>query len=268
MKKLLFAIIFFPSISYAVDVWYGINDAGTKVGQRFYCASALGQVPCGIINQGGVVSEIPVGGWTDTAILDINNAGVMVGQVVYLTGSLQAAKCSMAGCGSISYLLGNPKSSTAWKINDYGVILIKKTTYSPVTRKTTYSECLLSGTVCSLLPKQSAGGYSATYSYALNNLGHTGGVYYLADQAHGIAFIRTQIRSIDVVYPGAKITTIYGLNDAGDASGIACLQTNRDFNLAGAQCLSSVGFKYRNGMFETLPNDLRDINNYGVSVGQ
>jgi hypothetical protein len=260
MKKYL--LLFLVSTSaHAADVYYGINELGTRVGQRFYCTSPLGQVPCGIVTDAGGTREIINPTAMETEIHDINSAGNTVGYVIASSKMQATLNGAPVGPAGVAW-------SRARRINDAGQILIQYTTYNRLTRKYAYTECLLTGTWCAPLPKESAGGYSATYTSAMNGLGHTGGVYYLADQAKGFGFIRANGVTRTLEYPGAIITTVEGLNDLGVASGSACLKTSRDYWLAGATCLESVGFRWKDDVFEALQVSPQDINNNGSTAGE
>jgi hypothetical protein len=251
-------------------VYYGINDLGHTVGQRFYCQQGPDLVPCGILNKDGVQYEIKALAARETAVLDINNAGKMVGYVVSTAGVMSAASCTLTGCGLVPpAALGSPKWSTAWRVNDGSQLLISKAKYTlTFPRRLVYSECLLTGNVCVDLPAISPGGLAATRRYALNNLGHTGGVWYNADQSKGYGFIQADGATTMIEYPGALITTVTGINDLGHAAGRACLTASRTYWLAGATCTSAVGFKWVNGEFETFPAALQDLNAFDTAAGE
>lgn len=105
--------------------------------------------------------------------------------------------------------------------------------------------------------------------YALNNLGDTGGTWYNADQSKGFGFIQSSSGAVTLIsYPGSLKTVVTGLNDAGHASGYACLTMTRDYQVAGATCITMVGFKYIDGVFETVPNNFpQDLNNLDETAG-
>ena len=266
VKKLLLMFILLSPAAQANDVWYGINDSGITVGQRFYCQYGIDWMPCGVVNNGGVVTTVPNGSWYDVGIFDINNSGQMVGQVVAPYGYPQAASCTLNGCGSLQYILKNNRQSTAWKINDAGYILASRSNYSTVSRKTTTTDVLIYGGSYTTLPKvEPSGGYSVTKYFALNNNLDTGGVYYNPTQSiPALGFIRTAAGVVTLIqYPDAKTTEVRGLSDDGTAVGVACMALSRDFNIAGATCSDWVGFTYKDGEFTAVSGMPFDVNNYG-----
>ena len=259
------AVLLSPAAQ-ATDAWYGINDAGITVGQRFYCVYGADWMPCGVINNGGVITTIPNGSYYDVGLTDINNKGQMVGSVVALYGYPQAAVCTLSGCASLQFILKNNRQSQAWKVNDSGYILISKTNYSLVTRKSTTTDGLLYNGVYTTLPKvEPSNGYAVTKYFALNNNLDTGGVYYNPTQSiPALGFIRTANGIVTLIqYPDAKITEVRGLSDDGTAVGIACMALTRDFNIAGATCTEWVGYRYKDGVFTTVSGMPFDVNNYG-----
>jgi len=270
MKKYIFVTLLFVSrLAFASsDFYYGLNDVGDKVGQRFYCSGTQGSVPCGIkMKADGSVQEY-VSSY-DTLMSDINDNGVAVGQVSMTAGgSIQAATCGTTSCYPISAsLLGYPTWSRAERINNVGQILIRssKTVITGFRKsKAVYTEYLLAGGYASPLPKENG---LTTYSSALNNYGHTGGIYYSADGTHGFGFIRANGVVTVLEYPNALYTDVKGVNDNGDAAGEACFETNWAY-LPSATCLNLFGWKWNHstGEFTTFPTRQLDLNNSGQSV--
>ena len=271
MRHALWMLMLLSTVVSAQDVYYGIDESGVTYGQRFYCAGTL---PCGFVDAGGSIYTLSNWNWYDVGLHDGNTSGEYVGRVRLTTGPSYGAVCTMNGCNGVT------GTTSAEKITESGTVLFINGA-SAFLRDRYGND--------TPLPKvEPSTGYAVTQYFALNNLGDTGGVYFSPDQLSSHGFIRKADGTVTFIdYPGAKITTVRGVNDNGVAVGYACLWPTKEIQLASASCVTGyeVGFRYDppgapvctgkrkrrtcttpTGTFTNLSGQPRDINNAGQVV--
>lgn len=249
------------------SIGYGVNNAGTVVGQADNAAAQL----VAFVYSAGVIEELPLlTGGSDASAASINTAGVIVGTCRDTGGVSRAVKWEKIGGAWTIVDLGtldvnNAGLGVATRINDNGVIV----GYATVSSPGPYRACVWSGAVkMDLGTLNYAGNLAYSQALGINSAGEVTGYAYAVLQGPEHGMVHNGDRSEDITPPERfGLAQWHNINDGGTMIGYVSGPVATSGAFRPATHIRGEGTTLL-PLIDELPEGYAyDINNGGVSVG-